>query len=196
MNSNDQGKTMKRTFSNTPTIDDMNGTMGNSNLLKRLKSFLPQMAAANEELQQKLTSSSQNVVSSVQIDTSLANDEKSCCESDDHEDREEDVSNDDYEEHDDNDDDDDDIDDDVDGKKIIQLTMTLGNFESNPVMSLLGNADDDEEDSSPNHNDSSSSYDTNPLGSIKLPTIGNEPSKSNQETCKDLFTIRSSRRKD
>jgi hypothetical protein len=182
---------MKRTTTtrNGPIEDEFNGPKGDNNILKRLKTFLPQIAAANEELQQKLNSS-QNVESSFQIDTSLATD--GTCDSDDQEEQEEEEEGEEGSVNDDHDADD--HDDNDDGKKVIQLTVTLGNFDSNPVMSLLGDADDHDEDSS--HHDSSSNYDSNPTGSIVLPNIGKELSDNNQEASKGLFTIRSSRRKD
>lgn len=160
----------------------LDGVEGNDNLLKRLKTFLPQIATANEELQQKLNSS-EDVQKSLQIDASLANDE-TCESNDEEEEQQDDIENDGS------------ADDENDGdggkkKKIIQMTVALGNFEeSDPVMSLLGNVDDCKEDSSPDHDDSSSGS-----ASDSKSLAGNGASTKNQETSQDLFTIRSSRRK-
>lgn len=143
-------------------------TEEDNNLLKRLKCFLPEIAAANEELQQKLHSSQSHGQESLRIDASLQKDDGTDEQEEEEEDDEVEEENTDRNEG------------NLNEKKTIQMTVTLGSLESNPIISLLGDADDDD--------DQDASYDG----------ANSCSSGSDEETSKPLLTVRSTstKRKD
>ena len=155
---------------------------GNSDLLKRLQSFLPQMANANQELESKIQQGETiQGTNPLQIDASLLNNENQENDS----------------EH--SDDSGDDEDEGIlsnERKQTIEMTVTLGNLESNPILSLLSNDDDECEDSNDGQlqrgTKKTSSLDTvDSLAKRKLET----KEADGTDDDKPLFTVRSTRRK-
>ena len=155
---------------------------GNSDLMSRLQSFLPKMANANKELEHKIECGDNTEGrNTLQIDSALRKDENivddsghpvECLENVDNENI---TSN---------------------GEQTIEMTVALGNLESNPIMSLLTN--DDESESNKLDGVDVNIDDKNELRGEDLPgkrKERDEANKSGIDVEEPLFTVRSIRRK-
>lgn len=160
-------------MSKIPNMMDLNALKGagTSDLMSRLNSFLPELAAANKKLNETEGGST-----SAQIDVSLQKD-------------------------DDNDNADDSVSSDAnndnvcaaDGKQTIQMTVALKNFDD-PIFSLLTNEDNEEDLPVPPAGDEVEVNESETNRAV-ISLIGNEQNTSSVEQ-EPLFTVRSTRRKD
>ena len=168
-------------MSKIPQADLSQLKNGNSDLLKRLGNFLPQMAAANEELDKELKSA-KNGSNPVQIDSILQkddgeqSDDASACNSNE-------------------------VDENTGGGQTIQMTVALGDLESNPIMSMLtydekSLQDDDNEQHKPEDSIEVTPSDRN-KSVLALLGKGGDKDEDNANSVNDvpLFTVRSTRRK-
>ena len=157
-------------MSKVPSMD-LNSLKGNNDLLSRLSSFLPELAAANKKLNEAEGGSS-----SAQIDVSMQKDDDSADGS---------VSS--------------DVSGDLpsaDGKQTIQMTVQLKSLDD-PIMSLLTNDDNDNEEcmkDQPSNSDAMNEHDSQG-NRIVVSLIGDKMNSAEKEAG-PLFTVRSTRRKD
>jgi len=169
-----------KNMSKIPQPPDLGGT---SDLMSRLGNFLPQMAAANQDLESMLTAT-EDGSNPLQIDAVLQKDDNDS-------DAASDCSDDDM----------------VDGKQTIHMTVALGNLDSNPIMSLLTNDGQEEnnaaesDESDDDESDDGKPNDINKvalalLGKGKDVDVGAQGPGGGNDNDAPLFTVRSTRRKD
>jgi len=154
-------------MSKIPNMMDVNALKGagTSDLMSRLSSFLPELAAANKKLNETEGGSAL-----AQIDVSLQKDDDDADDSVSSDANDNECSE--------------------DGKQTIQMTVALKNLDD-PILALLTN-DDNEEDLPP-AGDSAEVNESESNRAVKS-LIGNEQNTSSDEQ-EPLFTVRSTRRK-
>ena len=154
---------------------------GNSDLMNRLQSFLPKMADANQELESKIEEGKTQGSNPLQIDSLL------------HKDNEEKNVSDNSSECSGNQEDGNTS---TSGKQIIEMTVALGNLESNPIMELLANDDEHEGDELDNKDvvqENNSNSEVIDLLGKRTHHIDTQGAETDGD--KPLFTVRSTRRK-
>ena len=154
----------------------------NSDLLKRLSNFLPKLANANQELQNKLDAVPKGT-NPMQLDAFLRkdndneSDDSSKCSDDEQASK---VAS-------------------STGNATIEMTVALGNLESNPIALLDGEkeegADESDENEAATIECNKNDDDIELLGKRKKSEGSKEEEEEDEEEDKPLFSVRSTRRK-